>query len=273
VTGTGAEAASLGLRVLNAENENAQVASTAYCWKQDAAGVQVGELVKDALTTSASADVTVGKINVGDNVCCVAFDSSYYGDTQCKVIAAATDNMVLKVHGITSSLEVKLKKGTTESISSTGAMNQLNLTLGVDETASFDYFTIKNNKTNSAFNLKSIVFDLVATTNISKIQIAGLDESPTKIRSMQGTSEYRFDLPVAKMLSRYQEHTTGNVAVTANGNGCNGDTTELVNIYVKDEQKFKSVVSETIVSGIETDASTAANVGRTDPVDQLFYCL
>lgn len=263
------EIASVKMKAVNKESATlAQVSVPAYVWKKN----DPTHLLNDATVLSSSTTSTVNSVKVGDEICYRAFNASFYGDEACKVVGQS-DLIEIPVHGVTTGALME-----TYYKNSIGDVNdELNISLGANQADSFTKLRIQNNVSNSEFRLKSLVVDTAARSNISDVTVLGMEENTALPQRLVATDQanYRFDLPQALSLREFEDFETGTFTLKADGDGCNGANTDNVILRWLDEGAYKAVKGSNaggISVGVEDDANTPADVGRTDLTLQ-FVCI
>ena len=158
----------------------------------------------------------------------------------------------------------------------TGANDACNMTLASSQTDTFDYMKIEVNASNRAFNLKQIGFDQIVGTNLTITMTGNADwvqnskgqsvpgvmsETTSRPKRLKSTLDQQFVLPNAIMLHGYDSIRTPLIKVETDGD----NPLETMTVYFLDESKFKSSVSgNKILSGLEDDATSPADVGASD---------
>lgn len=230
-------------------------------------------------TLSATATTSVSPVVIGQTVYGTAFNGSYYGDENSQKIQIEGEQLKLDVHSICpKGLEMKIFDETNNEAK--------NLSVGASQSNSFDRLKFRNNNSDCAYNLAGFYIDLTSTgSNITTIVIDG-DASYTGITKTSTSLErekdkddlvYALDSPI--MLKESQKWFSGDVTVTADGDGCTNQG-ESVNVYAFDEAKFLKKDGSGIGSGWENDADSPADVGGGDvhlllsatTTETSFYC-
>jgi len=269
-----AEATAAGLKVGDAattkfrayDNEDAslsQVAATLYV--EEHSGEDYA-LIEDATAMSASAATSVST-TVGSELKACAFDSTYYGECAVFTVSKETMPKNLEVYAIASSVLV-------ECYDDGSKLTDCNLTLAAGQTDALDYVRIELNESDAAFNFKGIGIDTTASGNITNIDATGsitpsgslsVSTVPTRLNRGAYDVDFYWTVADAVMLHEWDVITTSSVSFEADSGN---DPSETATMYIVDESMFKSVVKSTqnrILSGVETDASSPADVGITDP--------
>lgn len=268
--------ATVSVKGLDGANDNAQIASHLYLVKNPTVGTEeiTGQLSADgtALSTSSRTDVTEG-LNVGDKIVAVASNATYFGfPTEVKTIAGS-QSMLMDVtsYSTTDQLDIILKDKDENTLGRSGATR--NLTLGSDETEVLDTVKFELNTTNKAFNLAGFYFDksTTADTNVSKIEkpsgySGGVSFSKASLNlERTEADDIVFLLSEPKLMLEYDSvEIRDGISFTADGDKANAP--ETVVLYALDKVWIKSSVnSDKLIYAYETDASTKADVGMTDP--------
>lgn len=268
--------ASVKMKAVDQESSTlAQVSVPAYVWNAK----EKNKLLNDATVLSASTTSTVNSVAIGDEICATAFNGSFYGDTVCKVVSQQSELIEIPVHAVTTgALMENYYKASIADVNS-----EVNLSLGANQADSFTKLRIQNNKSNSRLNLKALVVDTASRSNISDVTILGMEENTALPQRLVATdtANYRFDLPEAKALDEFEDFVSGTFTLKADGDGCitiaTGEGTSAGDIVILrwvDESQYKSVKGDnagSIASGVEDNANSPADVGRTDLTLQ-FYC-
>ncbi len=253
-----------------------------YCWKTN----DPKELKVNAQVTSTSADTSVTVFSTGDNIHCEGFNGTYYSDVRDNgdsgvemLLKIPTESIKVPVRTIATTGPLVELKTKSSYMDASRELNATGLTASAD--FSWDYISVKNNNTYSAFMLKTFGVDVVADTNVSDITIlkgdGTLNENTARIVRLGDSVNYRFDLPSAKRLDPSEVYTTGSFNIKVDGDGCEntGTNSETITLYVIDEQQFVSAKSDSlsaVLKGIENDATTPADVGASDE-SLAFYCV
>lgn len=263
------DAATLNVRAYDKEaNAGGQVATSVY-----ASCTYAGQssLAADAKSTSATAATAVSTV-VGATCTLRAFDGSYYGDEKVVPVDRATQDVELDVHAHTGVQPIRVEwyfQGTKLPSSSLG--NATNITLGSGQSDAFDYIKLTNNRTNTAFDFKGIVYDTLDGTGLSDFTIGKLT-SGTVPKRLASTANYAFFLDSPVRLHQWDTYSTGTVVLKAKDSGTN--PSEAITVFVLDQSNFKSVVGSTsnkILAGVESDSlGTPADVGAADTNSTIF---
>jgi hypothetical protein len=245
----------------------AKVAPPAYCWKAS----DDTKLLADALTLSTTAGTSVGSLTAAkDDLICEAFNGSYYSEGN-KISLAKSDLMVIPVKAIASSVDIKMLTQNNQLLTKNYEYNATSM--GVTGSFSFDYIKIWANDTYTGWNFKAIAVDTPAASNISSVSLSNGDEGEFEkgvlaLERLKDTDDYVFSLKSAIMMNYDDILKTGVFKLTANGNGLIGSgLAETVTLRFIDEQKYRSNIngnSKAILSGVEDNAPTPADVGASD---------
>ena len=99
--------------------------------------------------------------------------SGYYGDKQTVTVGDATWPVELVVHKYTVQQKMTVIDENGQTVSGPNG-GDMNLTIsGVTETKTFDDLRIKNNNSNSMWNLRAFAVNLSAGSHIQKVTLAG----------------------------------------------------------------------------------------------------
>ena len=147
-----------------------------------------------------------------------------------------------------------------------------NLTLGAGETKAYTKLRIKNNLTNSGFNLYGLYFDLDANTNVSAIQIndAKVDVEGSMSLSSVTTDDKTWKMKTPTILYEFSQLDIGTIQVTADGDGTALDTDSFT-LYAVDGAYFYSAKGKGVLFGPENDATSPADVGQANPSISGFF--
>ena len=232
------------------------------------------------LSSSSRTDVTEG-LTVGDKFVAIAANGSYYGawssiitiDKQAKNLDL--DNWAIATNG--GDIELK-DEGENVIANGEGGTN---LTLGASETESFYYLKIKNNNTNSAWNVAGFFIDKAANSNITTFSGEGTTtENYAVSYAKDGTfglertdaDDVMFTLATPVMLLEYDQIKFNDLQVRADGDGCAAvDSGEAFSIYVFDKAWFRSSKENAMMYGAETDSDSPVDVGAND-YSETHYC-
>ena len=238
----------------------AQVAATLYVKQTTPSGQ--GSLIADAKTLSASADTSV-KTATCNKLDAVAFDTTYYGDDTMFDVTGGTTNLILPVHTIgTATAGIEDYTNNNKN-----AHTSVNLSIAANGN---DCFTIslKNPTANSEFRFKGIGVNLSTATNIQDVKASGGLVLASNPRRLNNNVKYYFQVPQYISIKQTDNYKSiGSICFYATGS----NPAEAFSLIVVDQSKFKSVATATanqILDGVETDASTPADVGATDVVVQ-----
>jgi len=276
-TGLTGKPGTLSVDIRDGANDNAQIAAPIFIISSPTVGTDeiTGAFAADGTAVSASGrtDVTSG-ISVGmkyiamtgnDSIIGFPSDLAEVGTEQ----ANCGQSCLVDVVGytITNSVEESLEDEDGNAIGEDGATR--NLTLPADAIETLELFRIKVNQSNAALNLAGFYIDRVADSNISSISIVAgdtpaLTKTALNLESTEADDDvFLFDSPI---LLKEQESVNIDNALKfeADAVGC---VTEDVLIYTLDRIWTKSSIdSSKMVYAYESDASTSADVGITNPV-------
>ena len=255
-----------------ASNTKARVDSPAYCYLLTNPTVMLKGAQSESLSTSSANQVS--GVGVGDEGICVSFNASYYGDPF--IWMADTEAGVtadLKVYNANDNhIGIQFWEDGTQDLPATIDVRQ-------NSDNDFDFILIKNNVSQTAYNLRVIGFALDTATNISKIQMKNTPEYK-KVSRLRSTLDYEFDVGIeaerislttgkverkvgAVLLEDFDEFKTNRIVFTGDGEG-SGDGEETVTVYAIDEKKFQSNVDLSIKSDVEDDQTSPIDVGVGD---------
>jgi len=265
------DAATLKLTAYDQEsNTQAQVAANYSVeeWSGDKVGEGTLNLLSDSAALSATASTSVAT-TIGANLrACIVNDATYYGECKDIKVTKSTQPETLNANTITDSIKIQCYDNGV-------VLSTCNLTLAADQSDSLDYIRIEQNKSNSAFNFKMLVFNVTSGSNVNNIEASGAisleglvgsgtlqstNTVPTRLRT---TADFLFEVAEPIMLHEFDVLKTPPVTMEASGS----DPNEFINFLIVDSANFKSVKSATqkrILSGVETDASSAVDVGASD---------
>lgn len=244
----------------------AKVVPPTYCWlNQDDT-----QLIADALAITTTG-TSVSTVTSGDTVNCDAFNATVYSVGN-SLKSDGNDLLVIPVKAVASSLDIKLLDQNNNLMTTSYKYNAS--AMGVNGVFSFDYIKIWANDTYASWNFKAIAIDVPQASNLTTIALANGDArgqfeaGKLAVQRLKGTSDYVFSLGSAVMMDYNDIFKTGALTLTADGDGMVGSgNAETVTLRFLDEQKFRSNVnsgSKAILSGVEDNAATPADVGAND---------
>lgn len=239
-----------------------------------------GNLIEKGDTVSAS-DSTISA-TVGDSYCAWGFNATYYSDEVCGVIKTSKSDVITVPVWRIGDVKITIKGNTTNSAAET-----TNQDVGASTQETFNLVEIRENVSDRAFNFKGIYIDLAVNTNLTRgDQVSFL--SPVTLvadatnRELRGlslsasgnlvrgsmplqritTDDITYSLATAILMISGDRINIPGLTLDAGANGCSGGV-DVVNMYVVDEQRFLGQ-DNTIKIGVETDASSPADVGLGD---------
>jgi hypothetical protein len=264
-TGVG-EASKISIDAYDREPDpDDRFAGTYYCWDNLAPGT----LLANAGTLSATASTSLASgINVGDDISCITFNTSYYGVTSTIKIDAEAETLELSSHRAPETYWVKVYDDgsslTAGNIGTGQGAIFFNLTLSASETDALDSIRLDLNESDRAYNVKGICFNLVESSNINNIIVGDMTRGTAPSRlTRTSMCEYYYEITDAEMIHEFDEFVTGAVQIEATAT----NPAETINFTFIDEGHFVSSAVDTnnqILTGIEDDAPTSTDVGTAD---------
>mgnify|MGYP001562876209 CR=1 FL=1 len=231
---------------------------------QDPDGVWIETGSSTSAASGAATQFTSG-IKVSDKAYKVlAFNNTYGSVTGAQDVMLVSQSPSVDVDVYTIATNLKMTLYSSDDIALTEATS--NLTLGAGETQSWTKLRIKNNITNTAFNLYGLYIDLDPNTNISSISIndAKVDAAGTMSLNSITTDDKTWKLKTPIMIYEFAQVDIGTIAVTADGDGTGDNRGEAFSLYAVDGVYFYSALGNGVLLGPENDAVTSADVGATN---------
>ena len=256
-----------------------------YCWKDGKETSILGGPTGVSLSATSSGGDAVPGVNRNDALTCVAFNTSYQGTPKIVNVVGESLSDKLDVFQTASYLRVTPfdKDGQTGGAGRTEFDH--NISIGPSGSDTFRY-KVENNASNNIFRLGAMAFDLTPSTNIttidasSDVEQSGLsDTSPITLSSspmLQRLTEYNKLYVFKQGSSPYVELgendyvKTGVIKFTGNGNGCNTRNAGgegVTSVAFIDVARFTMLSGDNrgaVTLGLEDDAPTPADVGRSD---------
>ena len=251
-----------------------QVSTTAYLWDK----VKKNVMLLNGASTSATAgtDTTVKNLIGGHTAEYVAFgNATYYGgklidgklQIQSEPVTQQGQVFESDVYSIiTTPLKITIDEAGSETILQTGdgcATSLVNMSLVGSQTDEFENLKVTVNATQKNFYLDSVIIDTPANTNIQLIEVPAMVLNSEKVSFLGDSQNYRFTpKDGAVFLKAYESFSTGVIRFTAKGTD---PTTEDVDIYFTDRQKYKAIGGSDageIAEGPENDKTTQEDIGH-----------
>lgn len=280
------DVASIGVYVRDMANNdiNTKLAVATYCIDND------GTFVIDGTSSSATAEIT-GKTSMGKTVTCYAFSSTIQTLTPVVVkVDEEYEHVLIDAYTLATSAQVNIyndQYSTSDGINISG--------VGADATGTWQKLRIKNNDSDTFLPLGGIYMNIVTSSNISMIEMAGsatlhgMDHSSasfvesdlsTSVGTRKDNWDFVFEIDddstvagnQALVLEENDYIESGSVAVTADGDGCSVSDDELVSMYAFTKGYFRAEKSSAVLFGHETDASSGAVISA-DLTGDTWYCV
>lgn len=252
--------------VLNASQT--QVGTSLYSWRTSN-GEHVS--VDSGTSTSATADTTT-LMPINAQAGAVCFDSTFYGDKESFTVKTDPYNVKLDVYDIGTATRYfdDSGDGITEITSDTSA----NITMGASQTECFSII-LEETDTRSQYRFKGVGFNMSSASNIVDITVKQAVKDGVVTSMREGTIPERlrtqldwyYELPNYITLNQNDELEIQQVCFEASGSN---PAEDFFMIFL-DESWYESVQPATsgqILSGVETDADTPADVGAGDLVSK-----
>lgn len=263
-TGTGSNvegrAATLSVGAENVYADNSpDVATEVYVQNPQGEWVIEGENI----SASGRTDLTDGiVVDTTGEYQIVGFDSTYGSVAGAigKAITSEAAGLDVEVYEYSDSVDLTLYDENGDSLAASGN----NVSLGSGETYNFEKMRIKNSAANKGFYVYGLYLDLVESTNISDVSFNDAElgaEGSMPLRSVTA-DDYTWMLNAGVMLQEYDYIDLDGFTVEADADGTSG---EAYTITVVDGAYFWSNNNDDVEFGAETDASSAVDVGATNP--------
>jgi len=239
-----------------------------YIVDSDGTYVETGS---SSTTASGAATQFTSGMKVSDKPYKITAFNNTWGSVsglQDVMLTSQSPNVDVNVYLMSHSLEMTLYDSDDNAL----ARSASNLTLGAGETKAYTKLRIKNNLTNSGFNLYGLYFDLDANTNVSAIQIndAKVDVEGSMSLSSVTTDDKTWKMKTPTILYEFSQLDIGTIQVTADGDGTALDTDSFT-LYAVDGAYFYSAKGKGVLFGPENDATSPADVGQANPSISGFF--
>ena|SRR3990167_6504671 len=239
-----------------------------YIVDSDGTYVETGS---SSTTASGAATQFTSGMKVSDKPYKITAFNNTWGSVsglQDVMLTSQSPNVDVSVYLMSHSLEMTLYDSDDNAL----ARSASNLTLGAGETKAYTKLRIKNNLTNSGFNLYGLYFDLDANTNVSAIQIndAKVDVEGSMSLSSVTTDDKTWKMKTPTILYEFSQLDIGTIQVTADGDGTALDTDSFT-LYAVDGAYFYSAKGKGVLFGPENDATSPADVGQANPSISGFF--
>ena len=267
-----------------------QLAMPAYCTRTSPNANPNSILGGQSGTTlSATTSTSIGGVARGDTLSCTVFNSTYVGTA--KTITMDTESKSEKIDAYRTTGVVRVTPFDENDQTGSGALAEefaFNVSVGVNGEQTFR-LKVENNVSNTIYRLGAIAFDLPGTSNISEITVnEGVDQNglgdtspisltrgtmPTRLSS----SDYNWIFYFKQGNNPYVELgendwvKSGTFKLRGDGDGCPVEGTnpiaETITYAVIDNHPFQKLSGDdrgSLSSGVEDDAPSPADVGRSD---------
>jgi len=210
-------------------------------------------------SASAAVDFTNGITIHPDAYKMIAFNGTYTSKGMKDVIISAQAQSVnLDVYSIAADVTVTVFD--ENGVATSGGNNA---SLAANEDYTFDKVRIRNGNANSLAVLVGMYMDLPENTNISEVTwgASEVDDEGTMPLRRSSADDLSWAFKSNVELEEFDSIELSSLTFTADGDGT---VTEAPVLYVVDGNYFYSSKGAGVLFGPETDASTPADVGKSD---------